>query len=66
MTTKEFEAACSAKICGDLWDDTFNKDYQEEIPLTVHEMRYIANLLRLKEGLKLLDPIDPWEESDTD
>lgn len=45
-----FESACSAALIGNLWEDNFNPAYTEHISLSVSEMRYIANLLRLIQG----------------
>lgn len=51
ITAAEFEQECQGRIMGNLWENSFNEDYQEGVVLTVSEMRQIANLLRAKEGL---------------
>ena len=61
MTSKEFEDACENAISGRLWDNTFNKLYQESLTLAVCEMREIVNVLRAKEGLPARSVFDPFE-----
>lgn len=61
MKSKVFETACSIAISGWLWDESFNTDYSEYVSLSVAEMRYIANVLREKEGLTQEKP-QPWDE----
>jgi hypothetical protein len=56
MTSKQFEDECHSKISSWLWDDNFNQDYQESITLTIAEMRFIANILRKRDGLKQMAP----------
>jgi hypothetical protein len=47
LSVKEFESACSAALLGNLWEDNFNSSHTERISLSVSEMRYLANMLRL-------------------
>jgi hypothetical protein len=47
----EFEHACNSQLCGWLWDEIHDPNYNGAVPLTIHEMRYIANLLRAAQGL---------------
>ncbi len=46
MSSRDFEAECSQKLFGSIWDNTWNEDYQESITLSIREMREIANRLR--------------------
>lgn len=47
LSVEAFESACSAALIGNLWEDNFNPSYTEHISLSVSEMRYLANMLRL-------------------
>lgn len=47
LSVEAFESACSGALLGNLWEDNFNPSYTEQISLSVSEMRYVANLLRL-------------------
>lgn len=48
MTSKQFEEEC-CMIGGWLWDDTWSESYNAEVTLTIAEMRFIANMLRVKD-----------------
>lgn len=64
MSFAEFESEGETKIGGRLWTNVFNETYQEHITLTVAEMRYIANVLRTRQGdneCVVFDPITSGE-----
>lgn len=47
LSAEDFERACSAALIGNLWEDNFNPLYSGHVSLSVSEMRYLANMLRL-------------------
>lgn len=61
MKSKDFEEE-SAVIGGWLWDETWSEDYNVEITLTISELRFIANLMREKEGREIMQPV-AWSEA---
>lgn len=60
MTLKQFEEECCL-IGGWLWDETWSEHYNAEVTLTIAEMRFIANMMREKEGRDIMEPA-PWSE----
>lgn len=56
MKSKELEDE-SATIGGWLWDETWSEDYNVEITLTISELRFIANMMREKEGREIMQPV---------
>ncbi len=40
-----------------MWDETWSEDYNVEITLTISELRWLANILRAREGRELMQPI---------
>lgn len=65
ITFAEFESECESKIGGRLWHNVFNETYQEHITLTVAEMRYIANVLRTRQGDNECVVFDPITSDET-
>jgi len=59
MTSKDFIEECEKRIIGQLFDATFNRSYQEQITLTIAEMRFIAHLLQAHEGVPQTLLFDP-------
>ena len=60
MTSKQFEEEC-CMIGGWLWDDTWSENYNAEVTLTIAEMRFIANMLRVKDRRDIMQP-QAWSE----